>query len=92
MRHSTSRESELIPTFQSAPGGAIALGNRLVEWYALGRAMYQITVKTAMCQIEIGDVVEITSARWDLDAGKRCVVLAVSDDVGAVETEITLFG
>ena len=54
--------------------------------------MYQIMVKTALCQVEIGDVVEITLARWDLDAGKRFVVIAVSDDVGAVETEITLFG
>ena len=92
LRHSTSKELDLLRTFYAATGAPIRLGNRLLEWYALGRAMYRVVVKTALCQVELGDIVEIRSAHWDLDTGKRFFVVAVGDDIAAVETEMMLFG
>lgn len=88
----TSRETNLIPSFYSTKNPALNFGNRMAAWYSGGRVLYTVLVKTALCQVDVGDIVHITSARWNLDSGWAGMVVAVNDDLAAVETQITLFG
>lgn len=92
VNHQTSRETDLVPTFYYTGAPAVRFGNRMAAWYSSGRGLYRAIVKTALCQIEVGDIVEITAPRWGLDAGLKCMAVGVTDDLGAVTTELLLFG
>lgn len=92
VRHPTSAETELVPTYYLLTVPAVRFGDRMAAWYALGRRLFRIVVKTALCAVEVGDRVRLELPFWGLDAGLTCAVVAVEDDLGSGRTELTLFG
>ena len=71
---------------------ALRFANRMASWYGLNRAMYRIVVKTAIGQVEIGDIVSISSQYLGLSGGFSGMVISISDSLATSETELILFG
>lgn len=91
LAHRTAVGVERDSLFVSS-SDASAEATRLLGLYAKGRAVYRVTVKTALFSVRIGQTVRLTYSRWDLASGKRFVVVAVSDDADTRESELLVFG
>jgi len=91
LAHRTSKGSYRDSLFIDQ-ADALAEAQRLLGLYALGRAVYRISIKTALFSVRIGETVRLTYDRWNLASGRRFVVVGVADDAGTRVTELVLFG
>lgn len=66
--------------------------NRLIAFYGRGRSYYEITVKTALFSVEIGQTIRITYNRWNLHSGRNFIVTAIQDDLNTARSVITIYG
>lgn len=92
LAHATSSGAPLRSSLFLDVADAEDEAERLIAFYALGRAMYRIVVKTALFSVEIGQTVRVLYDRWDLGGGKNFVVIEADDDADAVTTELLVFG
>lgn len=90
--HRSSSGAPLRQSFFVSQADAQAEANRLLAFYSYGRALYRVTVKTALFSMEIGQTARIMYDRWTLRGGKNFVVLAIADNADRVETEFLAFG
>ena len=90
LAHATSKGVYKGTLFLDADD-AEAEATRLLTFYALGRALYRIVVKTALFSVHIGQTVRLTYNRWNLSSGRRGIVIGVEDDADTRETTILVF-
>ena len=90
--HQTSRPTALIESVLTDRSHAQSEVNKRLVFYSLGRSMFQVAVKNAMFQVEIGMVVTILLDRFGMDSGRNFVVVSVSEDLGSMTTTLTCFG
>lgn len=92
LSHATSAGAPSRPTLFHVKADAEAEALRLLEFYALGRALYRVTVKTALFSVEIGQTVRLVYPRWNLSGGRNHVAISIFDDADRRITEMLLFG
>lgn len=90
--HQTSRPTPLIESVLTDRLQTQNEVNKRLVFYALGRSMFQVTVKNALFQVEIGTVVTLLIDRFGLNSGQNFVIVSVNDDLGAMTTTLTCFG
>lgn len=89
--HKTSRGVIRQSLFLQAADAATEAA-RLSELYGLGRAIYEVPVKTALFSVRIGETVRLTYPRWGLNQGRNFVVIGANDDGDTFSTDLVVFG
>jgi hypothetical protein len=92
LAHSTSSGAPLRQSLFRDQSAAAIEATRLLGFYGLGRAMYRVSVKTALFSVELGQTIRITYNRWDLEGGKNFIAVGIEDSADVGETELLLFG
>lgn len=92
LAHQTSAGAPLRPSLFHNAADAATEAARLIELYALGRALYRVVVKTALFSVELGQTVRLIYPRWNLAQGRSFVVLSVLDEADQRATELVVFG
>ena len=92
LAHQTSSGAPLRASLFVEQADAEVEAERLIGFYALGRAMYRFSVKTVLFSVEIGQTIRLIFPRWNLASGRNFVVLSVADDAATRRTEMICFG
>jgi hypothetical protein len=92
--HLLAQDPDPISAYFDASADAITEADRLLSlWGAATRAIYSFTDKSGRAlSRKIGDVITLTYPRFDLAAGKLCVVVGENTDTTQGTVELTVFG
>lgn len=66
--------------------------DRLFELYTIGLAAYRFTLKNTMFVHDIGEIINVTDARFGLQDGRYLRIVELSDDLSTMSTEVVGFG
>lgn len=91
LAHRTSSGIVVDSLFDSE-ASATAEAQRRIQLYSLGRALYRVTVKGMLFNTRIGQTVQLRYPRWNLNAGRRFVIVGLDDDADDENTILILFG
>jgi hypothetical protein len=81
-----------IESYFANVGDAQAEADRLLLLYSSGMSAYRFVAKNALFLHQIGDVVEITDSRLGLEEGRAVRLVAISDALSTMTTEMVGFG
>lgn len=90
--HAAARDMELSPTLLDEKADAQAIADTLLALHKESRELLYITVKTQPYILDVGDVVQVTSARFGLSAGKKFLVVGLRESALTNNVELSLWG
>ncbi len=78
------------PFYSSADASTEA--SRLLSAFSVQRQMFRLKVKTIGHTVYLGQAVNVTWPRFELDNGKQFVIVGIAEDCGSREITFTLWG
>ncbi len=85
-------QDKVTPGLFAASADADTEVTRLLALHKTLRDFYEVGVTDAMFEFNLGQIVKLTYARWDLSTGKNFLVVGISEIHELNETTLTLWG
>ena len=90
--HLVPAEPIFVPGLFAEQAAASTEASRQLTIYASARSIFRIMVKSDAAQLELGNKVQLTQARYGFDSGRQLVIVGMSEDFERGEIVLELFG